>query len=107
MGEYSIRLRQWSLSDTNSLRWLVSHVDCRYVDDMLPQYLEEWQAEKIVKDFVDAVRGETKPAIDVYTACEWTAVGLLSGISVTNNGYPMEVPHFRPRMPLEEKRITL
>lgn len=53
MGQHSIRLRQWSLSDTNSLRWLVSHVDCRYVDDMLPQFLEEWQAEKIVKDFVD------------------------------------------------------
>ena len=61
----------------------------------------------IVKDFVDAVRGETKPAIDVYTACEWTAVGLLSGLSVTNHEKHIEVPHFRPNMPLEEKKTPL
>ncbi|MCH5197534.1 MAG: Gfo/Idh/MocA family oxidoreductase [Oscillospiraceae bacterium] len=61
----------------------------------------------IVKDFVDAVRGEKPPAIDVYTACEWTAVGLLSGLSVTNNSKTLEVPCFRPEMPLEEKRIIL
>ena len=61
----------------------------------------------IVEDFINAVRSGVQPELDVYKACEWTAVGLLSGISVTNNGYPMEVPHFRPNMPLEEKRITL
>lgn len=61
----------------------------------------------IVKDFVDAVRGDAPPAIDVYTACEWTAVGLLSGISVTNHSKTLEVPRFRPNMPLDEKKITL
>ncbi|MBQ7637328.1 MAG: Gfo/Idh/MocA family oxidoreductase [Clostridia bacterium] len=61
----------------------------------------------IVKDFIDAVRGEKAPAIDVYTACEWTAVGLLSGISVTNNSKTLEVPRFRPDMPLDEKRIKI
>ncbi|MBR5426799.1 MAG: Gfo/Idh/MocA family oxidoreductase [Clostridia bacterium] len=61
----------------------------------------------IVKDFVDAVRGDAPPAIDVYTACEWTAVGLLSGISVTNHSKTLEVPRFRPDMPLEEKKITI
>ena len=61
----------------------------------------------IVKDFVDAARGDCKPAIDVYTACEWTAVGLLSGLSVTNHEKHIQVPHFRPNMPLEEKKVPL
>ena len=61
----------------------------------------------IVKDFVDAVRGETPPAIDVYTACEWTAVGLLSSLSVANNAKHIAVPRFRPAMPVEEKVIRL
>jgi len=61
----------------------------------------------IVKDFVDAVRGENPPAIDVYTACEWTAVGLLSGLSVTNGSKTLEVPRFRPDMPLEEKKTSI
>lgn len=49
----------------------------------------------LVEDFVDAVRNNTQPDIDVYQACEWTAVGLLSELSVMNGGRTMDVPDFR------------
>jgi predicted dehydrogenase len=49
----------------------------------------------IVQDFVDAIRKGIKPAIDVYDACEWTAVGLLSELSVMNGGKAVEMPDFR------------
>ena len=49
----------------------------------------------IVQDFVDAVVKGVKPAVDVYEACEWTAVGLLSELSVMNGGKAMEMPDFR------------
>lgn len=49
----------------------------------------------IIEDFMNAVRSGTKPAIDVYDACEWTAVGLLSAISIQNGGKPIDMPDFR------------
>lgn len=61
----------------------------------------------IVEDFINAVRTGVQPELDVYKACEWTAAGLLSAISCTNNGKTLEVPNFRPKMPLEEKIIKL
>ena len=61
----------------------------------------------IVEDFINAIRTGEQPEWDVYKACEWTAVGLLSALSVTNNGKNIPVPHFRPNMPLEEKKIIL
>jgi hypothetical protein len=41
--------------------------------------------------------------VDVYEACEWTAVGLLSELSVMNGGRPVEMPNFRKNMPMSEK----
>ncbi|MBQ6421600.1 MAG: Gfo/Idh/MocA family oxidoreductase [Clostridia bacterium] len=61
----------------------------------------------IVEDFINAVRDNKQPDLDVYTACEWTAVGLLSALSVTNNAKHIEIPHFRKNMPLEEKIVKL
>lgn len=49
----------------------------------------------IVQDFVNAITQGEKPAIDVYEACEWTAVGLLSELSVMNGGRAMDMPDFR------------
>ncbi|MBE6756391.1 MAG: Gfo/Idh/MocA family oxidoreductase [Ruminococcaceae bacterium] len=49
----------------------------------------------IVKDFIDAVANGTKPYVDVYDAAEWSAVGLLSNISVQNGGKAMDMPNFR------------
>lgn len=57
----------------------------------------------IVEDFVNAVRGISPNPIDVYTACEWTAVGILSRLSIMNNSRMIDVPHFRPKMPMNEK----
>ncbi len=61
----------------------------------------------IVEDFINAIRTGVQPELDVYKACEWTAVGLLSALSVVNGGRTMQVPHFRPSMPLEEKIVKL
>ena len=49
----------------------------------------------IVKDFIDAIVKGDKPAIDVYEACEWTAVGLLSELSVMNGGRAIDMPNFK------------
>jgi predicted dehydrogenase len=61
----------------------------------------------IVSDFIDAVRQNTAPEINVYKACEWTAVALLSELSVTNGGRVMEVPIFRKNMPFDEQYIKI
>lgn len=61
----------------------------------------------IVSDFIHAIRTGERPAVDVYDACEWTAVGLLSELSVTNNGRTMAVPRFRKGATLAEKIIKL
>ena len=61
----------------------------------------------IVKDFIDAIRTGIQPELNVYKACEWTAVGLLSALSVVNNGKTIQVPNFRPAMPFDEKIIKL
>ena len=90
----------------------------RYADAYLPARCKNATGEQkgaghggsdffIVEDFINAVRSGVQPELDVYKACEWTAVGLLSALSVTNGGRPVEVPRFRPGMPLEEKRIGI
>ncbi|MBM7564859.1 Gfo/Idh/MocA family protein [Paenibacillus sacheonensis] len=61
----------------------------------------------IVEDFVAAVKGERKPAIDVYDACEWTAVAMLSELSVMNGGRAMEMPDFRKSASRGEQIIKL
>ena len=49
----------------------------------------------LLEDFVAAVRGEAASAVDVYEACEWTAVGLLSALSVSNGSRALAMPDFR------------
>ncbi len=61
----------------------------------------------IVEDFINAINTNTQPELDVYKACEWTAVGLLSELSITNNGRVMEMPNFRKNMPYAEQIIKL
>ncbi|HHY83308.1 MAG TPA: hypothetical protein GX505_11640 [Clostridiales bacterium] len=61
----------------------------------------------MVHDFVDAIQNGTKPAIDVYDACEWTAVGLLSELSVMNGGRPMDMPDFRKASSTKDQIIKL
>jgi predicted dehydrogenase len=61
----------------------------------------------IVSDFIEAIRQNTAPEIDVYKACEWTAVALLSELSVTSGGRVMEMPNFRKNMPFDEQHIKI
>lgn len=61
----------------------------------------------IVEDFVNAVLQGTPPPIDVYRACEWTAVALLSELSVCNRGRVMDMPNFRRNIPYAEQFIKL
>ncbi|HRT82030.1 MAG TPA: hypothetical protein P5127_02615, partial [Oscillospiraceae bacterium] len=61
----------------------------------------------LVADFVNAIINNEPPPIDVYRACEWTAVGLLSELSVTNQGRTIQMPNFRKNMPLSEQIIKL
>ena len=81
MIKHPIRLRHWNLKDANALKWLTSHADYRYVDDMLPQCMEAWQAEKIVKDFVDrTLWGEE---LHLAVECDDRVVG---AVGVTRKG---------------------
>ncbi len=105
------------LSDTN-----VSH-DMRWqplsdYNEYLPERYRTATAEQagaghgggdffIVSDFIDAIRTGSRPAVDVYDACEWTAVGLLSELSVVNNGRTMTVPRFRRGATLEDKIVKI
>ncbi|NMP37301.1 MAG: Gfo/Idh/MocA family oxidoreductase [Clostridiales bacterium] len=79
-----------------------------YYDKYLPErYKNATQEEKsaghqggdffIVRDFIDAVCGNAKPFVDVYDACEWTAVGLLSEVSLANGGAGIDMPDFRKK----------
>ena len=61
----------------------------------------------IVKDFIDAITTGEEPSVNVYRACEWTAVGLLSELSVTNGGRAIEVPNFRKNMKNSEKLFKI
>ncbi|WP_308637344.1 Gfo/Idh/MocA family oxidoreductase [Paenibacillus silvisoli] len=61
----------------------------------------------IAQDFVRAAKGELKSPIDVYDACEWTAVALLSELSVMNGGREMEMPDFRKQSTFGEQIIKL
>ncbi|HHX71799.1 MAG TPA: Gfo/Idh/MocA family oxidoreductase [Clostridiales bacterium] len=61
----------------------------------------------LVQDFIDAIRTGEEPFCNVYRAAEWTAVGLLSEISVQNGGRAVSVPNFRKNMPRGEKIVRL
>lgn len=101
--------------DLNKPQW---HPLSEFYDEFMPaRYKNATEEQKsaghwggdffLVDDFLDAVLLDEKPAIDVYQACEWTAVGLLSELSVTNGGKLMEMPKFRKNMPIAEQIIKL
>jgi predicted dehydrogenase len=77
-----------------------------FYDDFLPErYKQATEEQKasghwggdffLVHDFIDAIVSGTKPAIDVYDACEWTAVAMLSELSAGNGGRALDMPDFR------------
>ena len=86
------------------------YLPARYKNRTEAQLKDGWRGggdDFMAADFIEAVKNKSKPPVDVYEACEWTAVGLLSELSVTNNGKTMEMPYFRKNMPFEEQYIKL
>ncbi|MFN3682352.1 MAG: Gfo/Idh/MocA family protein [Fimbriimonadaceae bacterium] len=49
----------------------------------------------LIEDWCATLRGERPPAVGVEDALEWTAVGLLSTLSVESGGVPLRIPDFR------------
>lgn len=49
----------------------------------------------IVADWVRAIENQARPPIDIYTALEWTSVGLCAQLSIENGGALVPVPNFR------------
>lgn len=101
--------------DANNPQWQPLSA---FYDEFLPQRYKSATAEQkqaghggsdfyIVGHFLDAVIRGAHPAVDVYEACEWTAVGLLSELSVTNDCRQMKMPDFRKNMPISEQIIAL
>lgn len=75
-------------------------------EEMLPVRYREASSEALraghgggdwflIEDWVATLRGEQPPAIGLEDALEWTAVGLLSTVSVQNGGVPLLLPDFR------------
>jgi predicted dehydrogenase len=72
------------------------------------QSAEHWGSDfYIVHDFVQAIREGTPVAVDVYEACEWTAIGLLSELSIMNGGRVIEMPDFRTVSSFKDQIIKL
>lgn len=48
----------------------------------------------VLRSMVNAVKGETLPAIDVYDAASWMCITALSEESIKNGSIPVEIPDF-------------
>lgn len=100
--------------NTDSMKWRPLKDFYEYLPERYKNATEEQKSQGhwggdffIVHDFVNAVLEGSKPEIDVYEACEWTAVGLLSELSVMNGGQAIDMPRFRKNMPLSEQIIKI
>lgn len=49
----------------------------------------------VIQDFIRAIKGEIEVPVNVYEACEWSAVAMLSEFSAENNGMPVKMPNFK------------
>lgn len=50
----------------------------------------------MVRDFVDSIRHDTTPPVDIYTALDMTLPGLCAAQSADLGGQPVAVPDWRP-----------
>lgn len=99
---------------TDMAKWRPLKEFYEYLPDRYKNASEEQKAAGhwggdyfIVEDFVNAILQGGKPAVDIYEACEWTAVGLLSELSIMNGGRSMEMPDFRKATKTSEQGIKL
>ena len=58
-----------------------------------------------IKQFVDSVKEEKEPPIDVYDAAAWSVITPLSEVSIQNNGMPQYFPDFTRGKWMTNKRI--
>ena len=100
--------------DTDHAHWRPLKDFYEYLPDRYKNATEEQKAAGhwggdyfIVEDFFNAVARGVKPVIGIYEACEWTAVGLLSELSVTNGGRPVEMPKFNKNTHYKDQIIKL
>ncbi|BBH24596.1 alpha-N-acetylgalactosaminidase [Paenibacillus baekrokdamisoli] len=61
----------------------------------------------IIQDFIDAITKNVQPSINVYDACEWTAVAFLSELSAMNGGKAIPMPNFRTSSSFKDQIINL
>ena len=101
-------------ADKEHTAWKPLKDFCEYLPDRYKNASEEqkkaghWGGDFfVVQDFVDAIKKGVKPAIDVYEACEWTAVGLLSELSVMNGGKTIDMPDFTRKIPYKDQIIRV
>lgn len=48
----------------------------------------------VLRSMINAIKGETLPAIDVYDAASWMCITALSEKSIENGNIPVEIPDF-------------
>jgi len=48
----------------------------------------------VLRAFVESVKNQTKPPIDVYDAAAWMCITPLSEASIAKGGMPVEIPDF-------------
>lgn len=61
----------------------------------------------VLRAFVESVKNETKPPIDVYDTVAWMCITPLSEVSIAKGGMPVEIPDFTYGQWIEEKEDLL
>jgi predicted dehydrogenase len=98
--------------DTRWATWRSLRQFTDYLPERFARVTEEqrrsghWASDfLVIDDFINAIVNNTPSPISVHDACEWTAVGLLSEISVQHDGRPVRMPDFRGSTPIETQRV--
>lgn len=77
----------------------------QYEDEFLPDYWKNITPEEMaaghggmdvfmLREFVDAIKNKTEMPIDVYDAASWMAITVLSEVSISQSGMPVNIPDF-------------
>jgi hypothetical protein len=59
----------------------------------------------VIRAFIEAIKNQTAPPIDVYDAAAWSAISPLSELSIARGSSPVEVPDFTRGKWKTNKRI--
>ncbi len=61
----------------------------------------------IVEDFINAVKGKAAPTVDVYEACEWSSIAMLSALSLMNGSKVVDMPDFRKQKRYVDQNVKI